>query len=73
MIDYLRPFLFPITICTIIGCVWALAWNKSIEDQAARVNARTVPSQYDVDPADEAPDQTPAPHGCQATVSIHEE
>ena len=36
MIDFLRPLLFPVTVCTIVGCVWALGWNKSLESDIER-------------------------------------
>jgi hypothetical protein len=73
MIDFLRPFLFPLAVCTIVGCVWVMAWDRSIEDRAARDNRATVSSRYVADSSEDAPEHTPASHGCQATASVDDE
>lgn len=41
MIDFLRPLLFPVTVCTIVGCVWAMGWNRSLESDIQK-SARPV-------------------------------
>jgi hypothetical protein len=71
MIDTFRPLLFPLTVCTIVGCVWAVGWNKSIEDQAGRVTRPSTLSRYTADAGEENFDS--APHGCQATAEVDHE
>ena len=76
MVDFFRPFLFPITVCTIVGCVWAMGWNKSMEDKIAQAG-EPAPIASVADPID---DETQTVLGAkrptvplgQLAASVHE-
>ena len=76
MVDFFRPFLFPITVCTIVGCVWAIGWNKSMEDKIAEAG-EPAPIVKLADPLDDemptslAPMRPTLPLG-QLSASAHE-
>jgi hypothetical protein len=58
MIDFLRPLLFPVTVCTIVGCVWTMGWNRSLESDIQRTAKPVVLDRGD---RFEAPDRYAAP------------